>query len=336
MTYEDIIKDIDQKKFGAVYFLTGDQPYYIDLLSDAFENNILSEAEKPFNLIVKYGLDSDVRDIILQARQYPMLGSQQVIIVKEAQNLKSLNLLETYLENPTKTTILVICYKYNKLDGRTSFAKKLKTHAVVYESPHVYEDKIYDWIINYCNKKNYKIDPKSAMLLGSYVGGDLKKIVNELEKIFISLNNKKTIDPNVIERQIGISKDFNVFELNNAIGYHNVEKAIRIVLYFADNEKNNPIQMVIGVLYSFFSKILKIHDMTTQSREEICRAIGVNSYFFKDYQAAAKNYGVKAIFVIFSILKEYDLKSKGLGNVSATSGELLKEMIYKILIVSKL
>lgn len=331
MNFEDIISGIKNRNFSPVYFLTGEQSYYIDRISDMLENDVLDDAEKDFNLIVRYGHDVDVDDILHLSRQFPMLSTYQVVIIKEAQNVKKLEELDKYLDNPTPSTILVLCYKYNKLDGRTSFAKKIKTKAVYYETPKIYDNQIPDWIVKYSERKGYTIKHHTALLLGSYIGTDLQKIANQIEKLFIALPNRNTIDESDIERHIGISKDFNVFELQEAIGSKNFYKAQMIAMYFAENEKAGPIPMIVSILYSFFSKVMRYHFIADKSSANMSRALGISTKYVKDYSTAANNYPARKISTVFAILEDYDLKSKGVNNVSTTQGELVKELVINIL-----
>lgn len=331
MKLEDIVKNIKNRNFSPVYFLTGEQSYYIDRISDMLENDVLEESEKDFNLIVRYGLDVSANDILYQSRQYPMLSTYQVVIIKEAQNVKKIEELESYIDNPTPSTILVLCYKYNKLDGRTSFAKKIKTKTVYYETPKIYDNQIPDWIIKYSERKGYTMKYHTALLLGSYIGTDLQKIANQIDKLCIALPNRNTINESDIEKHIGISKDFNVFELQEALGSKNFYKAQQIAMYFAENEKAGPMPMIISVLYGFFAKVMRYHFIADKSQANMAKVLGVPISFVKDYSTAANNYPARKISAIFSMIEEYDLKAKGVNNVSTTQGELVKELVINIL-----
>lgn len=331
MKFEDIISELKQKKYQPVYFLTGEQNYYIDFISDYIEKNVLTEAEKGFNLSILYGKECNAKDIAIKAKQYPMMSAYQVIIIKEAQELSNIDALEDYINNPLDSTILVICYKHKKLDGRKAIAKALKNHTVYFETPRVYDNQIPDWIINYLHKKGRTITPKAAILMANSLGIDLQKIANELEKLLVAVPQKITIDVEHIEKYIGISKDYNVFELQNALGKRNKKDAFRIVYYFAENEKAGPMPMITILLYKYFANIMKLHFLPSKSRSEISSALGINPFFVSDYLDASKNYHPKQISKIFQIIQDYDLKSKGYKNTSTTQGELLKEMIYKII-----
>lgn len=331
MKFEDIISNLKQKKYNPVYFLTGDQSYYIDKISDYIEDNVLTDAEKGFNLSILYGKECNAKDIAIQAKQYPMMSAYQVIIIKEAQELANIEALEDYIKEPLNTTILVICYKHKKLDGRKAIAKTLKKHAVYFETPRIYDNKIPDWIINYLHKSGRAITPKAAVLMANSLGTDLQKISNELEKLLVAVPQKITIDVEHIEKYIGISKDFNVFELQNAIGKRNKKDAFRIVYYFVENEKAGPMPMITIMLFKYFANIMKYHFLPDKSRSAVASALGINPYFVSDYAEASTNYHPKQISRIYQIIQEYDLKSKGFNNTSSTQGELLKEMIYKII-----
>lgn len=332
MKFEEIVSNIKNKIFSPVYFLSGEQPYYIDFICNLLEEEILTEDEKGFNQTVVYGKDSNAQDIILTARQYPMMATYQVVIVKEAQDLLNIEMLNDFVANPPESSILVLCYKYKKLDKRSKLAKTLQgPKTVFFETPKLYDNEVPAWIENYCLKKGYRISPKAAMLLGFYLGTDLQKIVNEIEKLTLVVQKGQQITESHIEKHVGISKDYNVFELQNALGARDAIKATRVVMYFADNEKAGALPMVTISLYNYFAKVMRYHFATDKSRTGIAQALGVNPFFVKDYTLAATNYKPRKISEIFSILEEYDLKGKGVNNSSAPSGELLKEMIFKIL-----
>lgn len=327
----NILSDLKKRIFSPVYFLYGEEPYFIDLISGYIEDNVLSEQEKEFNQTIVYGKDTDAAGIIGSARRYPMMSSHQVLIVKEAQDVPDPEGLLNYLQNPVPTTILVLCYKYGRIDKRKSFYKALEKAGVVFESAPLYDNRIPDWIAGYAGEHGYRITPKAAALLGEFVGNELSKIVNELTKLFINLPAGSEINEDTIERNIGISKDFNVFELQKALGKKDVYKANLIIRYFAANPKENPLVKIIPGLYSYFTKVLIYHYLPDKSRNAAAAALGVIPFFVSDYQLAAKNYPVPKLVSLISCLREYDLKAKGVDNVSATDGELMKEMVYRIL-----
>ncbi len=326
---KNLVVDIQQGNIAPVYFLMGEEPYYIDGISDFIENNLLSEEEKGFNQIVLYGRDVSIEDIISNAKRYPMMAERQVVIVKEAQDLsRTIENLLSYVENPQPTTVLVICYKYKKLDARKKLSKALRNQGVLFESKKLYENQVPDWIRRVLGGKGHTITPKAAQMLTEFLGNDLSKVNNELEKLQLIVKPGEQITPAIIEENIGISKDFNNFELQNAIGERDVKKAFGIVQYFAQNPKSHPLVMTVALLYSFFSKLLKYHSLTDKSLAP--KALGVNPYFIKDYQTAARNYPMKKVSTIVSSIREIDMKSKGVGAANLPQGDLLKELLVKI------
>jgi DNA polymerase-3 subunit delta len=260
-----------------------------------------------------------------------MMANYQVIIVKEAQDIDKIEELEPYLENPLTSTLLVLCYKYEKADRRKSFFKTVEKTGILFESPRLYDNKIPDWIANYVSKLNYSITPKACLLLTEFLGSDLSKVVNEIGKLTINIPAGQTITEESVERNIGISKDFNVFELQKALGRKDVLRSNQIISHFAANHRDNPLVKVIPMLYSFFSKLLIFHYLEDKSRNNVAAALSVNPFFVADYQQAASSYKVSKIVSIISILREYDLKAKGVDSTSTPDGELMKEMVFKIL-----
>ncbi|MBW6482906.1 MAG: DNA polymerase III subunit delta [Vicingaceae bacterium] len=332
MDYTSILKDLKNKVYHPIYFLSGEEPYYIDLISDYIEKNVLDETEKEFNQQIIYGKDTDITTIVGCAKRYPMMANHNVVIIKEAQHLdKQLEQLDKYLDQPTKSTILVFCYKYKKLDGRKAFTKKIVKTSVYFESPTIYENQVPKWIEEYLKEKKYSIEPKASMLIAQFLGTNLSKIANELDKLTINIPLGNTINSDDVEKNIGISKDYNFFELNKTIGEKNVLKANKIIHHFAKNEKEYPIQATIAILYSFFTAVLKYHYTKDKSQNNIASALRINRFFVKDYEIAAKNYSIKKAVKIIEYLREYDLKSKGVDNISTSGGELLKELGFKIL-----
>lgn len=332
MTYQNILNDLKNKVYHPVYFLTGEEPYYIDIISDYIEKKVLDETEKDFNQNVLYGKDTDIGTIISEAKRYPMMANHNVVIIKEAQHLaKELDQLESYLENPTPSTILVFCYKYKKVDGRKAIGKKLKKKAVFFESKKLYDNQVPDWISANLKAKNYTITPQANILIAEFLGTELSKIANELNKLTINLTEGSNITPEIVEQNIGISKDYNNFELNNALGAKNVLKANQIINHFSKNEKDHPLVVTLGVLYGFFSNVLKLHYLKDKSQNNIASELRVHPFFVKDYQTAARNYPIRKAVKIIEYLRDYDLKSKGVNSATTTNGELLKELIFKIL-----
>ncbi len=348
MEFNDIISELKKKVYRPVYFLMGEEPYFIDIISDYIEQNVLDESEKEFNQTILYGRDITTADMIAAAKRFPMMSEYQVIIVKEAQNIsdmvgrdkegekekskeKTKHPFEAYLENPQKSTILVICYKYKTVDKRTSIAKTIDKNAVLFESKKIYDNKVPEWINNYLRGKEYLVSPKATALLTEYLGTNLSRISNELDKLMINLPPKSEITVEHIQTNIGISKDYNVFELQNAIGKRDVLKANRIINYFAADEKEHPIVKTVSSLYGYFCKLLSYQFLSDKSKMSVASELGVSPFFVDGYQQAAKNFSVGKLKAIFGYLREYDLKSKGVDRGSATEGELLKELVFKIL-----
>lgn len=332
MTFEEIFRQLNKKSYSPIYFLMGEEPYFIDRITEHIADHVLTEEEKTFNQMILYGGDTDVPTVINTARRFPMMASRQVVIVREAQNLDKIEDLIHYVENPLKSTLLVINYKYKKLDKRKKLFKALEKNSILFESRRLYDDKIPPWINSYLLSRGKKIEPKAAVILTEYLGNDLGKIANELEKLIIVLKSEQDIITAAdIERNIGISKDYNNFELNNALAQRNVLKANRIVQYFGANQKNHPLALTITSIYFFFSRVLRYHFLPDKSSRNVASALKIEPFFIREYETAARNYTTAKTVRVISLLREYDLKSKGFGNVSAVPGELLKELIYKII-----
>ncbi len=334
MTFEQILADLKKKQFKPVYFLHGKESYFIDAIADQVEDGVLSESEKAFNFTVLYGKDTDHMTVVDNARRYPMMSSHQVVILKEAQEMKTLKNLQTYVENPMQTTILVICHKHKKLNLNSGFGKALKAKGVVFESKPLYDNQVGGWIKKYLQAKKLKIDPNAAELVGEYLGTDLSKVANELDKLAINLPAGTEVTNHHIEEHIGISKDYNVFELQKAIAERDVLKANRIVKYFTANARKHPMPVLIGSLYNYFSKIYMLQFLRNASEKEQMSALKLHSPFFlKEYRVAIRNYNRNHTEKALNILKEFDLKSKGVdyNGTGKPEGELLKEMVWRIL-----
>jgi len=331
MEYNQIMADLRKKVYSPIYFLSGEEPYYIDLISDYIAKNVLTDAEKGFNQTIFYGKDTEIQTIIETSRRFPMMAAFQVVIVKEAQSLKKIEDLKVYAQNPLKSTILVLNYKYKKLDGRTELSKLLAKNGVVFDSKKIYENKIPAWIEGYLSETGFSITPQASAMLSEFLGADLGKVANELNKLTIALPEKTKITPEHIEKNIGISKEYNILELQNALGTKNIFKANQIIQYFGSNPGNNPIQRTIVSLFYYFLKLMNYHELSDKSEGSVAAALGVNPYFVKSYIAAAKKYNMQKLVEIVGILRDYDMKSKGFGNPSASDADLQKEMIYKIL-----
>ncbi|MCA5005104.1 DNA polymerase III subunit delta [Sphingobacterium bovistauri] len=337
MKVQEILSAIKQRKYKPLYLLHGEESYYIDVISDAIENSVLNDAQKGFDQTILYGKDVDFSTIISAAKRYPMMSDHQVIIIKEAQGLKwkgeeGVEMLAKYVDNLTPTTILVFAYKYGKFDKRTKLFKAIEKAGIVFESEKLYDNKVAPWIVDEIQQQGRKIHPQAAALMAEYLGTDLSKVANEVQKLILNVPKEREISVQDIEQNIGISKDFNVFELNNALGKRDALKAIQIVDYFAANPKSNPVVLVMGTLYGYFSKVLKYHYLADKSSQSAARELGVSPFFVKDYEYAARNFNKSKLFHVMTILKDYDLKFKGLDAGPNTSdGDLLREMIFKIL-----
>ncbi|SKB61761.1 DNA polymerase III, delta subunit [Salegentibacter holothuriorum] len=329
---KEIVNNIQKGSVSPLYFLMGEEPYYIDRISDFIAQNLLAEEEKGFNQIIMYGRDTNIDEIVSNAKRYPMMAERQVIIVKEAQDLsRSIEKLVDYAENPQPTTTLVFCYKYKSLDKRKKLSKVLKKNGVLFESKRLYENQVADWIMKTLKARNYTISPKAAQMLVEFLGIDLGKIDNELNKLQLITPEGTQITPELIEQNIGISKDFNNFELRKAIGMRDSLKAHRIVNYFAQNPKDNPMVVTISLLFSYFSQIMQYHGLPDKSKANVARQLKVHPYFVGDYIAAAKNYPMKKVSQVIGLLHESDVKGKGVGAVNISHGDLLKELMVKIL-----
>lgn len=329
---KQLVSDIKSGKLKPIYFLMGEEAYYIDKISDFIEANVLTEEERGFNQMVLYGRDVTIEDVVSNAKRYPMMAEHQVIIVKEAQDLsRTIEKLIDYAKQPQPSTILVFNYKYKTIDKRKTLYKTLQKSAVVYESKKLYENQVADWIRRILSTKNYTIVPKAAQMLVEFLGTDLSKISNELDKLQIVLPKGTQITAEHIEENIGISKDFNNFELRHAIGEKNAPKAYKIVNYFAENPKDNPMVVTVSLLFSFFSQLLHFHGLNDKSPRNVASALKVNPYFVNDYVIAARNYPMKKVSEVVSILREFDVKSKGVGSNALPQGDLLKELMYKII-----
>lgn len=326
-----ITKDIKAGNIKPIYFFMGEEPYYIDKLTEFIEDNILTEDEKGFNQMVLYGRDTSVEEVVSNAKRYPMMADRQVVIVKEAQELsRTIEKLEAYVENPQPTTVLVFAFKYKTLDKRKKVTKLLAKHGVVFESKKLYENQVGDWIKRVLSGQGYGIEPKAAAMLVEFLGTDLSKISNELDKLKIILPKGQTITPNDIEDNIGISKDFNVFELRKAIGEKNQLKAYQIAEYFAQNPKDNPLVMTTGLVFGFFSQLLQYHGLKDKSKQNVASTLRINPFFVSDYDVAFRNYPMKKVSAIVAKLRDIDVKSKGVGANAVSQHDLLKEMLYSI------
>ena len=310
----------------------GEEPYYIDKISQYIEANVLTDEEKGFNQMVLYGRDVTIEDIVSNAKRYPMMADYQVVIVKEAQDLsRTIEKLVDYAKQPQSSTILVMNYKYKTIDKRKALYKTLKKEAVVYESKKLYENQVGEWIRRVLSGQGYTIVPKAAQMLVEFLGTDLSKINNELEKLQIILPKGTQITPQHIEDNIGISKDYNNFELRKALGERNVLKAHKIINYFADNPKDNPMVVTVALLFNFFSQLLHFHGLSDKSPRNVASSLKINPYFVNEYITAAHNYPMKKVSSVIALLRDFDVKSKGVGANAVSQGDLLKELLVRIL-----
>ncbi|MBK5721519.1 DNA polymerase III subunit delta [Dysgonomonas sp. Marseille-P4677] len=332
MTFEQIIGDIRARKFKPVYLLMGDEPYYIDEITNLLTQTVLPEEEKDFNQSIRYGMETDVATVITMARSFPMMSEYQLIVIKEAQNLSKIEELEHYVKNPLKSTILVLNFKNGTLDKRKKLYAEIDKHGVIFESKKIPEYKIPAFITSYFQTKGLAIDAKSAQMLSDYLGNDLSKLTNEIAKLLIALpTGQKQITPNLIEENIGISKDFNNFELLKAVIEKNIFKVNQIADYFEKNPKNKPLIVTLVVLFNFYSNLMICYWAKNKTEQGIAAELGFrNPYQAKDYVTALRNYNAFKCMEILSLLRTYDAKCKGVDNVSTPDGELLKELLYKI------
>ncbi len=334
-SFDSIVSDIKNRKFAPVYFFCGEEDFFIDALTDMIEKNALNEMEKAFNQTVVYGKDLTSRQIMETAGRLPMMAERQVVIIKEAQALSMKEADEEeylrYLKKPIKSTLLVFAWKHGTPDGRKSFGKEMKKSAVYFESKPLYQNQVAPWVKNWLSQKKYKIEEQAAELLVEYTGNELAKVANELEKLIINKQAGATITLDDIESGVGISKEYNTFELNNALGTKNKTKTYQIVNYFVANPKNGPLVLILGTLQGYFSKIFLFHLNKNLPDKDIASVIKVSPFFLKDYRTAAANYTPQKLEQIFKILEEFDLRSKGVNNRSLKEGELLKEMVARIL-----
>ncbi len=331
MTYEAIQKELDQKKYRPIYFLMGEEPYFIDKIIARIENEVLDESEKGFNQNVLYGKDVTVQDIVSEAKRFPMMSERQVVIVKEAQHVRNIDDLKSYAEQPQTSTVLVIAYKYKKLDKRKALAKELAKNHVLMESKRLYDNQVAEWVTKMIRDSGYKVSPKAVALLTEFVGSDLGRMNQEVEKLMLVVPKGGEVSADVIERNIGISKDFNNFELQKALGQGDIVKANKIVHYFAQNPKDNPLVMTISLVFSYFTKVMLVHTNVGKTQNEMASALKVNPYFLKDYVTAAKRYPLKKCLRIIGYIREADARSKGLGGGDISQEDILRELLFKIL-----
>lgn len=337
VTPESVLKDLKSKKYAPVYFLQGDETYYIDMIADFIEDHVLTESEKGFNQTILYGRDVNMSTILTNARRFPMMSERQVVIVKEAQAIGDINkeagqkLLTDYIQNPVPSTILVFCHKNKTLDKRKALGKLIEKHAIALTTKKLYDNQVPAWVENYIKSKGFGVTPKAVQMLADSIGNDLERLANEVDKMLINFKEKVQIDETIVQRYVGISKDYNIFELQKALMTKDVVKANKIVNYFEANAKKNPIIPIVAILFSFYSKLLMAFHAKDKSERNLASVLKVSPYFVKDYVYAMKNYSPMQIVNNIHDIRQADLKSKGVDNISATDGQILKELVFKLL-----
>ena len=332
LSYEQILRDLQQRKLSPVYFLMGEEPYYIDKISDFIQYQLLDESQREFDLTILYGKDTEISTVINAAKRFPMMSPYQIVILKEAQNIKDIDKLQFYLSHVSMQTILVICYKYGTVDGRKKWVSDLRQKAVVFESPKLRDYEMPAWIGKYAKNNNLQLDEKAVVMLTDFLGTDLSKVANEIDKLRITMPaGSNRITPELIERNIGISKDFNVFELQDALISRDVVKANRIVQYFADNKKANPMQMILPQLFSFFSNLMLFHYLPQKTADAAASEFKIHPFIAKNYVKAAQSFNAWKTIYILGYIREADARSKGFNSAGIDDKDLYKELIFKIL-----
>lgn len=330
-TYESILSDLKKRNFKPVYVLSGEEPYYVDALAEYIEKNVLSEQEREFNQTILYGADIDIPTLISYVKRYPMMAEYQVVIVREAQDIKDVSPLEPYFAKPLPSTILVMCYMHKKFDTRTTISKTIEKHGVLMVTKKLWDNQVPDWIAQYLRNAGYPIEPRAAAMIADSVGTELSHIVMELGKLFISLPPGTPVTDKIVEQYIGISKEYNIFELQKALGERNVLRSNQIARYLMANPKENPMIKNIPVLFKFFTQLVVLHKLQDKSKGGIASGLGINPFFVQDYQKAAANYPLARLAYVIDLLHEYDLKSKGILNTNADEPGMLQELVWKIL-----
>lgn len=326
---QNILQDIQKGKIAPIYFLMGEESYFIDLISKYIETTILSEDEKAFNQTVWYGRDISIEEIISYSKRYPLMAERQVIIIKEAQHLaRNLDALQSYLENPMPSTVLVFCYKYKSLDKRKKITKTLAKNSVLFESKKLYDNQVPSWLQAVVKQNDYTINAKASHMLVEFLGADLSKIKNELDKLQLIVPKGGEITPEHVEENIGISKDFNNFELQNAIGTKDYKKAFQIIQHFSQDSSGNPFVLTFALMHSFFTRLLKYHAL--DNKNQAPRVLGVSPYFINQYSDAARAYPIRQVTAVLAKLRELDMMSKGVGASNLTHQDLLKELLIRV------
>lgn len=331
MSVEKIIGDWKKGVFKPLYWFEGEEDYFIDKAIDYAETSILKESEASFNLTIFYGKDAGWADVVNACRRYPMFSERQVVILKEAQQMRDIEKLEPYVENPLESTILIVAYKDKKLDARKKFTKLVKETGTLVTTRKLYEKDLPDWTQSMIRSKGLNISAKALSLIVDHIGNDLTRIENEIDKLVLNLGERKSITEADIEKYIGVSKDFNVFELQSALATKDLSKSIRIIQYFDANPKAGPVQVILPSLYNFFSKVFMVFGAGTQDEKTVAGMIGVNPYFIKEYMQASKVYSYPQVEKALLLLHDYNLKSVGVGSTGTSDGSLMKELVVKIM-----
>ncbi len=327
-----IISKIKNKVYSPIYFLMGEETYYIDFITELLDEEVLNNDEKDFNKTVLYGKETNIDELVSHCKRYPIMSKYQIVILKEAQDLsRKIEKLSSYVLNPSLNTILIINYKYKTLDKRKKLYKNIQKFGTVIDCKKIYEDHVPQWIINQLNNDKYSIEPKACSMLVDYLGNDLNKINNQLNKLKIISHKEKKITPLLIEENIGISKDYNVFELRKAVGKKDLSKALIICNYLSSNSNKHPVQMTLSSLFNYFLQVFQYHSLSNKSQNNVANILGVNPFFVKDYIIASKNYSMKNISSIISLIKDFDLKSKGVGVSNISNHDLLRQLIIQII-----
>ena len=330
MSVEKIIGDWKKGSFKPIYWLEGDEPYYIDQIVNYAEKNLLTESEAGFNLTIFYGRDANWTEVANTCKRFPMFSERQVVLLKEAQFMKDITKLESYAEKPQPSTVLIISSKDKKLDTRTKFGKAMKKNAEIVAFKKIYDNKLPEWITNRVKQLGYQASPKAVMLLAEHIGNDLSRIENEINKLAVNLTDRKEITEDDIETYIGISKDYNVFELQRSVAAKDLPRVVSMIQYFEKNPKAAPVQVILPTLYNFFSKTSMVF-YAGNNEAAIASALGVHPFFAKDYIAAARTYGHEGVDRTLLLLHAYNLKNIGIGNGGSSESDLLKEMMVKIM-----
>ncbi|MFL5808004.1 MAG: DNA polymerase III subunit delta [Flavisolibacter sp.] len=331
MRQENILSDLKKRSFKPVYWLEGEEEYFIDQIIYYAEHQILSEAEASFNLSIFYGRDTNWTDLINTCRKYPMFSDLQVVILKEAQAMRDIDKLEGYIDKPLHSTVLFVAYKDKKVDGRTKLAKLLKDKAVHFTSKKLYDNELPEWTAGLVRSKGFTITSKALLVLIDHIGNDLSRLNNEIDKLVLNLSNRKNITEDDIETFVGVSKEFNVFELQQAIASKDMYKAMRIIQYFEANPKAAPLPLIFPSLYNFFSKVQMIYAVPSREEKTVAAAIGVNNYFVRDYLQTSMKFSNQEVEKLLLLLHQYNLKGVGVNDAGSSDAMLLKEMVVKMI-----